>query len=56
MRYWRKRQPNLSYFRTWGCMAYLRILDPSESNSLVEPMNAYSLGMLQTIRHIGVMN
>ena len=23
-----KRQPNLSYLRTWGCLAYVRILDP----------------------------
>ncbi|KAK2429298.1 putative mitochondrial protein [Trifolium repens] len=24
----RKRQPKLSYFRTWGCLAYVRIPDP----------------------------
>ena len=24
----RKRQPNLSYLRTWGCLAYVRISDP----------------------------
>jgi hypothetical protein len=24
----KKRQPNLSYFRTWGCLAYVRIPDP----------------------------
>lgn len=23
----KKRQPNLSYFRTWGFLAYVRILD-----------------------------
>ncbi|KAK2356784.1 hypothetical protein QL285_094109 [Trifolium repens] len=24
----KKRQPNLSYLRTWGCLAYVRIPDP----------------------------
>ena len=24
----KNRQPNLSYFRTWGCLAYVRIPDP----------------------------
>ena len=24
----KKRQSNLSYFRTWGCLAYVRIPDP----------------------------
>ncbi len=25
-----KRQPNVSYFRTWGCLAYVRIPDPKK--------------------------
>ena len=24
------RKPNVSYFRTWGCLAYVRIPDPKE--------------------------
>lgn len=24
----KKRQPNLSYFITWGCLAYVKIMDP----------------------------
>ena len=25
------RKPNVSYFRTWGCLAYVRITDPKRS-------------------------
>jgi hypothetical protein len=25
---WKKYKPNLDYFRVWGCLAYVRLLDP----------------------------
>lgn len=25
---WKNKKPNVSYFRTWGCLAYVRIPDP----------------------------
>lgn len=28
---WKNRKPNVSYFRTWGCLAYVRKPDPKRS-------------------------
>ena len=28
---WQGRKPNVNYFRTWGCLAYVRIPDPKRS-------------------------
>ena len=29
--FWKNRKPNVSYFRTWGCLAYVRIPNPKRS-------------------------
>ena len=45
-KFWRKYNPTCLIFWTWDCLTYVWISNPGELNSLVEPMNVYSLGML----------
>ena len=45
------RRPNVLYFRTGGCLAYVRI----PKNWLVEHMNVFFLGMLLIVRPIDFM-
>jgi hypothetical protein len=28
---WKNKKPNVSYFKVWGCLAYVRIPDPKRS-------------------------
>src|SRR3954467_2488291 len=40
----KKRQPNLSYLRTWECLAYVRILDPKRVKLAIRAYECVLIG------------
>lgn len=51
---WKRRKPNVLYFKTWGCLAYVRKPDPKGLNCLVELINVFLSDILQE-KHTDIM-
>ena len=49
---WKKRKPNLSYLRVWGCLAFYRVPDPTRMKLGPRALREILLAMLKIQKHI----
>ena len=52
---WKNKKHNVSYLRTWGCLAYVRKLDIKRSKLASRAFECVFIAMHPIVKHIGSM-